>query len=181
VANATLETERLRLDPLNESDIDPLHAVLREEGVRRYLLDGEEVERDWVAEVVGDSVDDFASKGLGLWAIRKRDAPRLLGMTGYRSFFEPPVEELLYALHPDAWGQGIAGEAAGAAIAHAFEVAGRERIRASTDEPNEASLRLMLLMGFVETRRDQPAECKWEQIHCTLERAKWAGTSDTGQ
>ena len=143
--------------------------------MRRYLLDGELVDADWVAAVLSDSREDFAKTGLGIWSIREPGDPTLLGMAGYRSFFDPPTEELLYALHPDAWGRGIAREASNAAIDHAFSVAGRDCVRASTDVPNVASLALMKQLGMEEVRREsRPPDCKWDQVHCALERDAWA-------
>ena len=170
----TLRTDRLILAPLVESDLEALHTLLRLEPVRRYLLDGELVDADWVAAVLSDSREDFAKTGLGIWSVREPDDPTLLGMAGYRSFFDPPTEELLYALHPDAWGRGIAREASDAVIDQAFSVAGRDCVRASTDVPNEASLALMKRLGMEEVRREsRPPECKWDQVHCALEREAW--------
>ena len=119
-----LTTSRLALHPLQDPDSPALLALLSLEPVRRYLLDGEVPDAAWIAAVVSDSHADFSRKGLGLWGARRADGPSLVGLVGFRDFHEPPVEELLFALHPDAWGSGLAKEMAEAAIAHAFTAAG---------------------------------------------------------
>jgi RimJ/RimL family protein N-acetyltransferase len=170
-----LTTARLRLTPIDDTDIEPLDALLALAAVRRYLLDGKRMEREWTAALVADSRRGFASRGLGLWAARRPRDPTLVGLVGFPEFFEPPVEELLYALHPDAWGAGLATEMARAAIDHAFDVAGRDRVRASTDVPNEASLAVMARLGLKEIGREPaPPGSKWGQIHCAIERAEWS-------
>ena len=51
-------------------------------------------------------------------------------------------------------GEGIATEAARAAIRHGFEEAGLDRIVASADTPNTASLRVMQRVGMGYERRE---------------------------
>lgn len=170
----TLRNERLEMTPIGDGDREPLQALLSLEPVYRYLLDGNPPEAAWVASVVADSSGDFATRGLGLWAARQPGDPALVGLVGFRDFYDPPVEELIYALHPYLWGQGMASEMARAAIEHAFVVAGRERVRASTDLPNRDSLAVMLRLGMRETGREPaPPGFKWEQIHCEIARADW--------
>jgi ribosomal-protein-alanine N-acetyltransferase len=169
-----LRSERLQMTPIGDGDREPLRALLSLEPVYRYLLDGSPPEAAWVASVVVDSRDDFARRGLGLWGARQPGDPTLVGLVGFRDFYDPPVEELMYALHPDLWGQGIASEMASAAMEHAFVGAGRQRVRASTDLPNRDSLLVMLRLGMSEIGREPaPPGFKWEQIHCEIARADW--------
>jgi len=178
---AILRSERLELTPIAEGDREPLLALLRLEPVRHYLLDGHVPNAAWIASVVADSRDDFARRGLGLWAARRPGDPSLVGLVGFRDFYDPPVEELLFALHPDAWGQGLATEMARGVIAHAFASAGRERVRASSDLPNRASLAVLLRLGMREIGREPaPPGFKWEQIHYAIERDAWEQGSGSG-
>jgi RimJ/RimL family protein N-acetyltransferase len=180
--SATLRSQRLEMTPIGDGDRELLQALLSLEPIYRYLLDGSPPEPEWIASVVVDSRDDFARRGLGLWAARRLGDPALVGLVGFRDFYDPPVEELLYALHPDRWGQGLATEMATAAISHAFDVAGRERVCASADLPNRDSLAVMLRLGMRETGREPaPPGFKWEQIHCEIERADWERTLRRGK
>jgi ribosomal-protein-alanine N-acetyltransferase len=63
------------------------------------------------------------------------------------------LPEIGFILHPRYWGRGIAAEACGAVIAHVFSVHGVNAITADVDPRNEASLRLLARLGFVETGR----------------------------
>lgn len=174
-AAVRIRTERLWLRPFAPADVDALHALFAEPGVRRYLLDDEVMPRDWVAEVVASSEASFAAHGWGLWSIAERDGGDPVGFTGYREFREPPVLELIWGLHPRAWGRGWAREASEAALHHGFETLGFDPILASTDAPNEASLALARRLGFRETHRGPgPAH---EQVHLALARAAFAPTA----
>ena len=162
-----ITTERCELRPLRPEDAGEIHGLLLEELVRRYLLDGERVSRDWVDAVIADSNAAFAAHGLGLWAARERGAAAILGFTGYRDFYEPPVLELLYALAPGYWGRGLATEIAHAAVDAGF-ARGLDHIRASTDAPNTASVRVMERPGMRFAGRT--AGKRWEQLHYGLPR-----------
>jgi RimJ/RimL family protein N-acetyltransferase len=170
----TLRSERLEMSPIGDGDREPLRALLSLEPVYRYLLDGSPPQAAWVASIVADSRDGFARRGLGLWAARRPGDPALIGLVGFRDFYDPPVEGLIYALHPDLWGRGVASEMARAAVDHAFTAAGRERVRASTDLPNRDSLAVMRRLGMRETGREPaPPGSRREQVHCEIERSAW--------
>jgi ribosomal-protein-alanine N-acetyltransferase len=63
----------------------------------------------------------------------------------------PP--ELMYALAPEYWGQGLATEAARAVLAHGFEQLQSPRITAASDPPNAASVRVLERLGMRFTHR----------------------------
>jgi len=96
----SLWTERLRLQPFALADEDALYAMFRDDGVRRFLLDGVLVERDWVRAEIESSARRFAEGGLGIFLARKRNGDQPVGFAGFRPFREPPVLELLYGLYP---------------------------------------------------------------------------------
>ena len=143
-----IETARLRLRPYRRSDLAALHALFTDPGVRRYLLDGEVVSRDWVAEEIRGSLACFADRGFGQWAILARDGGDLIGFAGYRYFHQPPELQLLYGLAPAHWNRGLATETARAMIRWGFEQHGFDVIRASTDAPNAASIRVLEKAGM---------------------------------
>lgn len=166
---ARLETDRLRLRPVAPQDAQTLHALFADPVVRRWLLDDEIMPRAWIDEVIARSQADFASRRCGLWRVDAAADGALVGVVGYRDFFEPPVFELIWILHPDHHGQGLAVEAARAAIRHGFESGGLDPIRASTDAPNTASIRVAERLGFVETGREPGPH--GDTIHYALSRA----------
>ena len=118
-ASQELRTARLLLRPVVPGDVDALHALLTDPAVRRHLLDGETVSRDFVARSIADSQAAFARIGCGLYAVHEADQEPLLGMCGLHLSGMPPERQLVYALAPAAWGQGYASEAVRAVIARA--------------------------------------------------------------
>lgn len=149
-----IETARLRLRPLVPRDLDAIHRVWTDPEVRRYLWDGEEVSREAAAGVISDSAAYFESRGLGLFVIIHRESDELVGFCGFWRFEDGADFELAYGIAPRCWGMGLATEAARAAIRYGFEEAGLERIVASADTPNAASLRVMENAGMKYTKRE---------------------------
>jgi [ribosomal protein S5]-alanine N-acetyltransferase len=149
-----VHTARLMLRPLAVRDATAFHRLLVEPSVRRYLLDDTIVSRAWAEHEIRQSRALFASTGCGLWSLRVLGRPALAGFAGYRYFLEPPELQLLYALDPAHWGHGLATEAAAALVRYGFERLGFAEIRAGTDEPNSASIRVLERLGmrFAERR-----------------------------
>jgi len=68
----TLLTQRLRLTPCAEADVERLHALLTHPDVRRYLMDDLVVGREWVFDLVESSRRTFTDAGYGLWCLESR-------------------------------------------------------------------------------------------------------------
>ena len=148
-----IETARLLLRPYTRDNLDALHRLWTDPDVRCYLFDDETVARAWVAAEIEHSLACFETQGFGQWAMFLKGHPALIGFCGYRSFHNPPEVQLIYGLAPDHWGQGLAPEAARALIRYGFETLGFDEIIASTDTPNEASIRVMEKTGMTFQKR----------------------------
>lgn len=110
-------TARLRLDPTRERDLDSLHALWTEPGVRRYLWDDAIIPREKAEQMLRVSLTSFARDGFGLWVLRLLDDQELIGFAGLRRIPGLALEvELLYGLHPRFWKRGLATEAAAAVL-----------------------------------------------------------------
>ena len=148
-----LDTPRLELRPFRAPDAEALHALFSDAEVRRGLLDDEIVSREWVDQEVAQSEARFAGGGCGLWTLREPRAEALLGFVGFRHFWNPPELELVYGLHPRAWGRGYATEGCHAVMGYAFDTLGFDEVKAATDLPNAASVAVLERLGFEEWRR----------------------------
>ena len=147
-------TARLRLRPLASGDVDELHRIWTEPGVRKYLWDDEVIPREQVAAAVEESLALFRGAGLGLWAASALEDREMLGFCGYWFFRDPPEPELLYGVATGHWGKGIAPEMSRAIIRYGFQELGLGKIVASTDAPNVASVRVMEKSGMSFDRRE---------------------------
>jgi [ribosomal protein S5]-alanine N-acetyltransferase len=159
-----LTTSRLVLDPLQDADLVDLQALDALPEVRRYLFDDLVWTLDETRErLLVENARLWREEGRGLFAIRERGADPMVGWIGFWYFHEPPVLEVGYALHPRVWGRGYVTEAAQAVMAWAAGQHGDTVFRASTDAPNEASVRVLQRLGFREVAR-RPGRV-YETVH----------------
>ena len=149
-----LETARLRLRPLTVADGGDLHRLFTLPGVRKYLWDDEIIPLEHAALIIEASVASLEAHGHGLWAVSLPDDDAFVGFCGFWHFHEPPELELLYGIAPDHWHKGLATEAANAMIRYGFDVLRFERIVASTDAANTASVRVMERAGLRFWKRE---------------------------
>lgn len=152
-----LSTERLVLRPFCLDDVDALHSLWADREVRRYLFDGEVQARESVVEMVETSVAGFEEVGYGFFSLRRRQAPTdIMGFSGFRPFDEVGVVEMLFAVEPAHWGRGYATEASREVLRYGFEQCDLRRVVATTDTPNQRSVRVLQRLGlFFEKRRER--------------------------
>ena len=151
--STVIETARLHMRPFAPADLDDLHQLLTDPQVRRYLCDDQIVSRQWVKTEIGSSIKCFQTYGFGLWSVFHRKENILIGLCGFRFFYEPPELQLIYAMAPIYWSQGLATEAARAMLRYGFEELKFTRITTSADAPNAASLRVMEKAGMTFEKR----------------------------
>ncbi|HSE37072.1 MAG TPA: GNAT family N-acetyltransferase [Blastocatellia bacterium] len=151
---AIITTARLCLRPLSLNDLEPVHALWTESGVRRFLFDDQIISCEQAASEINQSAERFKTDGCGLWGATYRQKTELIGFCGYRPFHDPPQLQLLYGFHPDHWYKGLATEASRAMLRFGFERLGFQRVVASADAPNTASLRVMEKAGMTFDRRE---------------------------
>jgi ribosomal-protein-alanine N-acetyltransferase len=149
-----LETVRLRLRPLIVADGGDLHRLFTQPGVRRFLWDDEIVPPERTAAIIDKSVASFEAHGFGLWAVSFSHDDALAGFCGFWHFHEPPRLELLYGIAEKHWNRGLATEAAATMIRHGLDVLAFDRIEASTDAANAASVRVMQRAGMRFWKRE---------------------------
>jgi [ribosomal protein S5]-alanine N-acetyltransferase len=169
--HAAIETARLRLDPIMPGDGEALHALWTLPEVRRHLWDDRVVNREETAAILRRSRRLFAARGFGLWSVREKPAPELVGFGGYWYFRDPPELELVLGLRPDRWRRGLATEAGHALIRHGFDALGFSEVRGSADARNTASIHLMQRLGM-GCRRAVAAGC--DTVFYRIARDAWA-------
>jgi len=149
---ATLHTSRLILRPLVETDAEAYAAMRYHPDVARWLLAAPGEERDAALAAIRYFAGLWASDGHAPWGLFIKQADgregRLVGQGGLRILAEFDATEVLYALHPDAWGKGYATELGEAALRFGFETRRLPSIFAITKPDNLASQAVMQRLGL---------------------------------
>ena len=84
--------------PVQPADLDAFHALIVDEHVRRYLMDGEIFSREFCAEAIAASGAHFAHGRVGLFMIDEREGAANIGFTGFHVIQEDvPEPQLVYA------------------------------------------------------------------------------------
>ncbi|MGJ4889264.1 GNAT family N-acetyltransferase [Bradyrhizobium sp. HKCCYLRH3099] len=152
-----IQTERLTLREWRDDDRAPFAAMSADPAVMRYLraLPTRQACDQWI----DFQIKHHAEHGFGFWVVEERASGAFLGATGlFRVFFDAPFTpavEIGSRLSRAAWGQGIATEAARAALAFGFDKLGLDEVIAYAAPANEASQNVMRKLGMV---RDEASD-----------------------
>lgn len=151
MAEAVAETARLRLREWGEEDCEAFHAVMNTKPVMRYLggVQSAEQWRETYQRLAGYQRDH----GYTFWIVERREDRELLGFCGLKRVNNdgapnPGEVEIGWRLRESAWGQGIAKEAATAALDLAFGRFSAPSAVALTFDTNRASGGLMERLGM---------------------------------
>jgi RimJ/RimL family protein N-acetyltransferase len=150
----TLITERLVLRRWRPADIGPFAAMNADPVVMEYFPAALTEEQSNALAARADGL--FDKHGIGLWAVEVGDAERFVGFVGLAPFFKEdpgplpfaPGVEVGWRLARNAWGKGIATEAALAALEFGFIQAGLPAICSFTSVVNERSRAVMRRIGL---------------------------------
>lgn len=141
----TLETSRLRLEPLSASHAQSLYAIYCEPNVRRWLITCPssrlEFDRLFATAI-------HFGETHGMWAIIHRASSVMIGRVGFFAFGESQRPELAFLLSEPFWGRGLATEAASASLAYGFERHGWGEAVAIVRPANQAAIRVLTKLGM---------------------------------
>jgi len=148
-----IETERLLVRELRESDVDGAHRVYGDAAAMRYVgADGKPRTRDESAAGVARMMDGQRRNGFSLWAVELRETGEMIGVCGVVHVDGTgPDVELVYEFQRSAWGRGYATEAARACLAAALGPLGLKRVVALAYPENAQSIRIMQKLGMRDT------------------------------
>lgn len=148
-----IETERLILRQWQISDLEPFAEMNADPDVMCYFpapLNREE--SDNLANRFKDIID--SNKGWGFWAIELKTTREFVGTTGLLHqadrFEFSPGTEIGWRLAKPFWHQGIASEAATAALDFAFNRLELNEVYSFTSVHNIPSEHLMKRLGMVK-------------------------------
>lgn len=166
-----IETARLRLRPFKPSDLDGLSRITADPEVMRYIAGRRPITRDETETNLRNIIETFWRRGHGRWAMVEKAGGRLLGYCGLAHPAESPGIELVYMLAREAWGRGVATEAAAACLRYGFEELRLETVYALTMPDNERSRRVLDRVGMRFLRDD--CYYGYDCVCYAIERRDW--------
>jgi len=140
----TLETERLRLREIRESDFEAEAAFFASED-SRFVGGPKQPHQTWrnLAMMAGH----WLFRGYGFWGVEEKSTGTYLGRVGLWFPHGWKEREIGWTLMPDARGHGYATDAALAARAHAYDILGWGTAISQIAPGNEASRAVALRLG----------------------------------
>lgn len=146
-----LFTSRLALRPVQAADAGLLVALDADAEVMRFVSGGVPTPAatiiDWVIPRMQVQQRDY---GTGMWLLFDAGTADFTGWVQLRTPRHSRAHELelSYRLRREAWGRGLAGEAASALLATIFTSTPTTRVFAGTDVDHRASRRVLESLGM---------------------------------
>jgi RimJ/RimL family protein N-acetyltransferase len=144
----TLRTDRLVLRAFRPGDLDAFAAMEADPDVRRYRGNNLRTRED-VWSAMQSALGQWGLRGYGLFALERIVDGLFAGFAGILHPVEWPEPELAYSLAKEAWGQGLATEAAAAARKWAFELHGFPRLASFIISGNIRSIHVAERLGAI--------------------------------
>jgi RimJ/RimL family protein N-acetyltransferase len=161
----SIGTARLLLRRWREDDVAPMSAINADPEVMRWIGDGSVSDEQQTKARIEAWERQWERHGFGLFALQLRATGELIGFTGLAvPEFLPevmPAVEIGWRLGRTSWGQGLATEAARAALRFGLIDRGLEQIISIAQVGNDASERIMNKLGMRLER---------ETVHPTCDR-----------
>lgn len=156
VGRRVLETPRLALREMVESDAPFILAVLTDPAFLKYIGDRGVRSLDDARRYVETGPRAmYARLGFGLWVVETRDGGAPVGICGLLKRDTLPDVDVGYAFLPAYRGLGYAAEAARACCEFGLADRGLQRILAIVSPGNAASVRVLEKIGFRHESRQR--------------------------
>jgi len=144
-----LRTGRLLMRPVAARDEAEIAALKADPRAFAMMLGGVRTPQQAREELAAD-IRAWGAHGIGLWSARDIETEAFYGIAGILARTDGRGMALRFAFWPEARGQGLAREAAMAALRFAHDQRGLPRIVAVARESNPASRALLTGIGMQE-------------------------------
>ena len=150
-------TDRLLIREMVAEDLDSLYELYKDPEARKFLEPPQE-DREEEAQILCAYIEKvYGMFGYGMWAVCLGSTGEMIGRVGFAPYEgDARCAELGYLIRADLRGQGLASEAAAAALRFAREDIGFSRVGAHTSADNAASVALLRKLGFKEVDAGAP-------------------------
>ncbi|MBE9109633.1 GNAT family N-acetyltransferase [Nodosilinea sp. LEGE 07298] len=148
-----LETERLILRDFALEDVQKLALILGDPRVMQFSPQGILSTAETQTKIE-EFIDSYQRQGFGKWAVVFKDNHQLIGYCGIILEHIDGVDEpeVGYRLAPAFWGQGLATEAAKAAVQYGLNQLHLPYILGIVEPANTASVNILKKLGMTYNR-----------------------------
>ena len=144
-----LETSRLRIREILESDLDNLSEILADEKVMEFSVNGP-MSKPQTLDFINWCQSYYADHGIGPWALESKLDGSFMGFTGLSKELIDGFEEahVGYRLSRKHWGKGFATEAVSSVVDYGLSRKGHNKIFAIIEPEHHLSIRVIEKVGF---------------------------------
>lgn len=149
-----IETERLLLRELRETDLKGMFALDSDPDVHKYLGNKPVKTIEESKKILESVFTQYKERGIGRFAVIEKSTGDFVGWSGLRLNTEYNMNgftkyyDVGYRLIKRFWGKGYATESGKASIDYAFNVLKLPEIYATTEIGNQASHNALLKIGL---------------------------------
>lgn len=169
-----LETERLILRELLESDLEGMFELDSDPMVHKYLGNKPISTKQEAAEAINFIQLQYKERGIGRFAAVEKSTGNFIGWSGLK-LNKGPKEELNgiqdfidigYRFIPKYWGKGYATESSIASLHYGFNTLNYSLICGAAELENKASNKILQKIGlnFKNDFYYQEIRCKWYEL-----------------
>ncbi|MBB6370840.1 GNAT family N-acetyltransferase [Chryseobacterium shigense] len=166
-----LETERLILRQLEETDVERMFLLDSNPEVMKYIGVPVLTEQSESLNVIRMIRKQYEDNGIGRLAVIEKETGLLIGWSGLKLLTQEVngyknVIELGYRYLPESWGKGFAMEAAKASLELGFHEMKAEVIYAYAHSENAGSNHILRKLGFEKTSEftEPDGICNWYEL-----------------
>ncbi|WP_419832283.1 GNAT family N-acetyltransferase [Endozoicomonas atrinae] len=144
-----LETSRLRIREISESDLDNLCEMLADEKVMEFSVNGP-MSKPQTLDFINWCQSSYNDHGIGPWALVSKIDGAFIGFAGLSKEFIDGVEEIHigYRLARKYWNKGFATEAVSSIVDYGLSRNDQNRIYAIIEPEHCSSIRVIEKAGF---------------------------------
>lgn len=148
MSDTLFATQRLCCRRWRKTDLDAIYAAYADPEAMRWVGDGTPITRDACERWYEITVNNYAERGYGMFALTSRSDGGVVGFCGITHPDGQVEPEIKYTLKRPLWGLGYASEAVPALVSYAIAELGLTYMIATVDPENLASQRILRKAGF---------------------------------
>lgn len=174
--NIVFETPRLLLRQFATTDAHLIYRLNSNTKVLTYLHEPVLHSLDNAAAIIENIILPQYANQLGRWAIIEKANNEFLGWCGLKSRPELGEIDIGYRLLEEAWGRGVATEAALYSLQYGFNHLQLDSIVGRAHIENTASIRVLEKLGMQFVRQEMVDDCPVYTYHIQKHQWRWPKT-----